>query len=220
MRSKASTDWKESSPNDFNKLNIMEKPALTQVTAGCKPLTTFVQTDTNSFREVVQRLTGPSEPNNVAQQEVPAAGNKITGPKRQTSTPPPTTTATKPKLHERRQYMRPKLEIVKPTLHFRPPSSPTEKNQALSPSQVGPNFLSSPLGTPSTIMSNLTIEESNKKGESGMECVLNSQEEERAIKERRFYLHPSPKGRPPGYAEPELLTLFPLTSPKTDEKNP
>ena len=34
-----------------------------QSTAGCKPLTTFVQTDTHTFREVVQRLTGPSEGN-------------------------------------------------------------------------------------------------------------------------------------------------------------
>ncbi|OMO90392.1 VQ motif-containing protein [Corchorus capsularis] len=38
----------------------MEKPASPAATSG-KPLTTFVQTDSNTFREVVQRLTGPSE---------------------------------------------------------------------------------------------------------------------------------------------------------------
>lgn len=196
----------------------MEKPALTQVTAGCKPLTTFVQTDTKSFREVVQRLTGPSEPNNAAQQEAIAQSNKIMGPKRQTTT---TSTSKLPNLHERRQYMRPKLEIVKPTFHFKSfLTSPTDQKQSISPSKPsnntsGPGF-SSPLGTPSTIFKNLSIEEEKKKGEP---VKLNSQEEEKAIKERRFYLHPSPRGRP-GYTEPELLTLFPLSSPTTSEKNP
>ncbi|PON63287.1 VQ motif containing protein [Parasponia andersonii] len=191
----------------------MEKPALTKVTAGCKPLTTFVQTDTNSFREVVQRLTGPSEPNNAAQQEIATTSNKVMPPKRQT----PATTS---KLHERRQYMRPKLEIVKPTFNFRSPfPSPTDLNKSVSPSKLSNNdscvgSLTSPLGTPSTMFSTLSIEE-KKKGES---VELNSQEEERAIQERRFYLHPSPRGRP-GYTEPELLTLFPLSSP-TSKKNP
>jgi len=64
-------------------------------TSGCNPLTTFVQTDTNTFREVVQRLTGPSEGN--ATQE--GATMKVVGIKRAT-----------PKLHERRQYSRPRLE--------------------------------------------------------------------------------------------------------------
>ncbi|KAL0680727.1 hypothetical protein Bca4012_047574 [Brassica carinata] len=32
----------------------------------CKPVTSFVQTDTNTFREIVQRLTGPPENNNAA----------------------------------------------------------------------------------------------------------------------------------------------------------
>ncbi|URE34022.1 VQ motif [Musa troglodytarum] len=42
---------------------------------------------------------------------------------------------------------------------------------------------------------------------------LNEEEEEKAIKERRFYLHPSPRSRSRN-AEPELLPLFPLASPK------
>ncbi|XP_062073493.1 VQ motif-containing protein 31 [Humulus lupulus] len=196
----------------------MEKPAVTQVTAGCKPLTTFVQTDTKSFREVVQRLTGPSEPNTVAQQEAATTNSKATGPKRQvpttTTAPPPTS-----KLHERRQYMRPKLEIVKPTFHVRSAfASSPDQNQSISPSKQGSGlgFLSSPLGTPSTIFSNLSIGEEKKKEES---VNLNSQEEEKAIKERRFYLHPSPRGQL-GYSEPELLTLFPLSSPTTSKKNP
>jgi hypothetical protein len=179
----------------------MEKPG-SHDTAGCKPLTTFVQTDTNTFREVVQRLTGPSEGN--AEQE--GASMKVVGLKRATQ-----------KLHERRQYSRPRLEIVKPPVQFKPGTS-TDKHPSFSPTSSGNSgFLPSPV-TPSTIFSRLCILEDEKKGESGSILELNSQEEEKAIKERRFYLHPSPRSRPAGYSEPQLLTLFPLTSPKTTEK--
>ncbi|KAL9463907.1 hypothetical protein AB3S75_001662 [Citrus x aurantiifolia] len=171
----------------------MENPA-SQGAAGCKPLTTFVQTDTNTFREVVQRLTGPSE-SNAASQDRAAA--KVAGIKRQTS-----------KLHERRQYTRPKLEIVKQPIIFKPGSSPSKSGT--------PSFPASPVGTPSTIFAKLSIMEDENKVESAI-SALNSQEEEKAIKERRFYLHPSPRSRP-GYTEPELLTLFPLTSPRTSER--
>lgn len=43
--------------------------------------------------------------------------------------------------------------------------------------------------------------------------LINEVEEEKAIKERRFYLHHSPRSKHENAAEPELLTLFPLTSP-------
>lgn len=38
-----------------------------------------------------------------------------------------------------------------------------------------------------------------------------SLEEDRAIREKRFYLHPS---TPTGGSAPELLPLFPMTSPR------
>ncbi|KAJ0051919.1 hypothetical protein Pint_00441 [Pistacia integerrima] len=171
----------------------METPA-SQGVAGCKPLTTFVQTDSNAFRDVVQRLTGLSE-SEAGTQEGAAA--KIAGTKRQTS-----------KLHERRHYTRPKLEIVKPPINFRPGSSPSRSGNS--------SLLPSPVGTPSTILSKLSIEEEENKEEQA-KSELNSHEEEKAIKERRFYLHPSPRSKP-GYTEPELLTLFPLTSPRTSER--
>ncbi|KAB1228193.1 hypothetical protein CJ030_MR5G008790 [Morella rubra] len=175
----------------------MEKPG-NQGTASCKPLTTFVQTDTNTFREIVQRLTGPSESN--AAQE--GAAMKVAGIKRPTA-----------KLHERRQYSRPKLEIVKPPFPFKPGTSTDQHH--VSPTKTGNSgLLPSPV-TPSAIFSKLSIEEEERRGESTIP-QLNSQEEEKAIKERRFYLHPSPRSRP-GYTEPELLTLFPLTSPKTHD---
>ncbi|KAJ7945188.1 putative VQ motif-containing protein [Quillaja saponaria] len=180
--------------------------------AGCKPLTTFVQTDTNTFREVVQRLTGPSE-TNAAQEGEPT---KVVGVKR-----------SKSKLHERRQYTRPKLEIVKPSLQSKPGTSSPKQHPYFPPSKsVNCSSLPSPISgnsshppnplTPSTIFSKLSILDEEKKEELARP-VLNTQEEEKAIKERGFYLHPSPRSRP-GYTEPELLTLFPLTSPKLSEK--
>uniref|UniRef100_A0A2P2NZB7 VQ domain-containing protein n=1 Tax=Rhizophora mucronata TaxID=61149 RepID=A0A2P2NZB7_RHIMU len=108
----------------------MEKPA-SQGTSGCKPLTTFVQTDTNAFQDVVQRLTGPSEIDK-SQETAP----KVAGTKRPTS-----------KLHERRQHTRPKLEIVRPIINFKPCTSPTTPEN--------PCLLASPVGTPSTIFSKL-----------------------------------------------------------------
>ncbi|KAM7256146.1 hypothetical protein ACFE04_011887 [Oxalis oulophora] len=167
----------------------IKQPMEKQAANGCKPLTTFVRTDTNTFREVVQRLTGLAE-NNATKKDAPIT--KVTGVKRQTS-----------KLHERRQY-RPKLEIVKPSY----------SHTLQSPSNSR-SFNSSPLGTPSTILSQLSIKEI--KEEVSVEDELNNQEEEKAIKERRFYLRKSPRHRP-GYTEPELLCLFPLTSPRTGEK--
>ncbi|CAN7113906.1 unnamed protein product, partial [Brassica rapa subsp. narinosa] len=132
-----------------------------QNVATCKPVTTFVHTDTDTFREVVQRLTGPSESNAAAVPEATVIKSAIQ--RKPTS-----------KLHERRQCMRPKLEIVKPPLSFKPTGDKADPDS----------------------------------------CTTNNEEEERAIKERRFYLHPSPRSKP-GYTEPALLTLFPLTSPNS-----
>ncbi|KAJ4839022.1 hypothetical protein Tsubulata_018918 [Turnera subulata] len=138
----------------------MKNLASQRKNVGCKPLTTFVQTDTNSFREVVQRLTGFSD---ATEGTTPIITQKFSRTKRPTS-----------KLHERRQYTRPKLEIVKPSCNF--------KSLMISPRVLSPN----------------------------------NEEEEKAIKERRFYLHPSPRSKP-DYAEPQLLNLFPLISPRDDD---
>ncbi|KAG6410708.1 hypothetical protein SASPL_128774 [Salvia splendens] len=102
------------------------------------PDTTFVQTGPETFREVVQRLTGA------------AAFN----------------------LHERRATVR-KLKI---------------KLGAVVESPVSPLEYAGRPATP-------------------------SDEEERAIAEKGFYLHPNPFGTPPGSDPPELLPLFPLHSP-------
>ncbi|CAL5214677.1 unnamed protein product [Lathyrus oleraceus] len=186
----------------------MEKPPMPGTTSGdCKPLTTFVHTNTDAFREVVQRLTGPSEAN--AAKDV-GQSTKVTT----------TTRRTPPKLHERRKCMKPKLEIVKPSIqnYKQSAASPSSKSRTSSfPSSPvsgsgSSSLLPSPT-TPSTLFSRLTILESEKKQDE-----MNIEEEEKAIKERRFYLHPSPRSKASGYNEPELLILFPLASPNASEK--
>ncbi|KAI9079763.1 hypothetical protein K1719_038384 [Acacia pycnantha] len=173
-----------------------------------EPLTTFVQTNTNSFREVVQRLTSPSDC--ATQAEVPKGASA----KRTTS-----------KLHERRQYTRPKLEIGKPPYYCKSGASSPNHRYSFSPSRSRDysSFPSSPISgnsnqipspkTPSTIFSRLTILEEENKQEVAVP-ELDTEEEEKAIKERRFYLHPSPRSKP-GYTEPELLPLFPQVSPNS-----
>ncbi|XVE86389.1 hypothetical protein DITRI_Ditri18aG0031200 [Diplodiscus trichospermus] len=107
----------------------MEKAA-SQASTSCKPLTTFVQTDSNNFREVVQQLTGPPKMRYAAQ------GGRGEGGMKSPSSKGPTS-----KLHERRQYMRPKLEIVKPPLSFKPTTSPSRLESS--------SILTSPASTPS-----------------------------------------------------------------------
>ncbi|KAL3721271.1 VQ motif-containing protein 31 [Eucalyptus grandis] len=178
----------------------MEKPA-TPGAAVSRPATTFVQTDTNTFREIVQRLTGPSETDASQEGSLDRVGSMKT--KRPTVS-----------LHERRQCCtRQKLKIVKPTIHFKPGSS-TDQHSSLSKSITNSDAILSPLGTPTSNFSKLSIIELQNKEHTPPQ--LNSQEEERAIRERRFYLHPSPHSGP-GSTEPELLNLFPLTSPQASE---
>ena len=189
----------------------MEKPPVHGSTTGdCKPLTTFVHTNTGAFREVVQRLTGPSEGNATMED--------------QTTKVAPITKRTPPKLHERRKCMKPKLEICKPNIqyHKQQGASLSSKSRNSSfPSSPGSGSGSSSLlpspTTPSTLFSQLTIMEDGKKQESVIN-EINIEEEEKAIKERRFYLHPSPRPKASSFNEPELLILFPLASPKASEK--
>ncbi|THU46674.1 hypothetical protein C4D60_Mb09t07390 [Musa balbisiana] len=146
----------------------MEKPHGGEAPQRCP--TTFVQTDAATFKELVQRLTGPHKQPPDAASFAPA---KVAGLKR---------------LHERRRGSRLKLPVMKP---------------AVGPAVLSPSLMTA-LVSPSTGFAGLGIcDELNEEEE----------EEEKAIKERRFYLHPSPRSRSQN-AEPELLPLFPLTSPK------
>ncbi|CAL0306706.1 unnamed protein product [Lupinus luteus] len=184
----------------------MEKPPIHGAsTTGSKPITTFVHTNSSAFREVVQRLTGPSDTTTEAKEE--DVTTKISSLKKTTI-----------KLHERRKYMKPKLEIVKPTFQYKSASSsPGSKNYSFPPSPGSgcSSILPCPI-TPSRIFSKLTLFE-DEKIEDSAKAELNNEEEEKAIRERRFYLHPSPRSKQ-GFHEPELLSLFPLASPNTIDK--
>ncbi|KAK7318366.1 hypothetical protein RJT34_03065 [Clitoria ternatea] len=185
----------------------MEKPPIHSSASDCKPLTTFVQTNSDAFREVVQRLTGPSEATAAKGEATKVASNV----KRTTSS----------KLHERRKYMKPKLEIVKPSFTYKSgacmsPSKSRSSSFPPSPGSGSSSFLPSPT-TPSTLFSQLNILEDGKRSQDSVIPELNTEEEDKAIKERRFYLHPSPRSKP-GYTEPELLILFPLASPNASGK--
>ncbi|KAK4394291.1 VQ motif-containing protein 31 [Sesamum angolense] len=177
--------------------------------------TTFVQADSTCFRDLVQRLTGPSG------NEAPAA---IKSP------------APKPaqKLHERRKYKQPKLDISTPiAFHsFQPkiPSSPPMVGSMSPGGGYGPGPWSCPASPSSSILMSpprslqasptstpvyaLTRGSNKRLSPSAMDIDFG--EEERAIKEKRFYLHQSPRSKMRLASEPELLTLFPLTSPNAD----
>ncbi|KAL0448280.1 UNVERIFIED_CONTAM: VQ motif-containing protein 31 [Sesamum latifolium] len=169
--------------------------------------TTFVQADSTCFRDVVQRLTGPS-------------GNE--GPATTIKSPAP-----KPaqKLHERRKYKQPKLDISTPIsfkIPLSPPlggggggggygpgpwSCPASPSSSIMMSSPPRSLQASPTSTPVAVYA-----ASNKRlSPSAMDMDFG--EEERAIKEKRFYLHQSPRSKMRLAPEPELLTLFPLTSP-------
>ncbi|KAF9614348.1 hypothetical protein IFM89_018101 [Coptis chinensis] len=165
---------------------------------GSSSPTTFVQADTHTFRELVQKLTGADDN---TQEKLP-----ITLPSRYTSRSSSNTNdlvvgprKSPFKLQERRQNMR-KLEIKLGLTSIRnSPYSPRKMQQI--PSPVTP-----------------LISDSVFTG-SGSLSPASGVEEEKAIAEKGFYLHPSPLSTPRGSEPPELLTLFPLESPKQQPRD-
>ncbi|KAK9149575.1 hypothetical protein Scep_008332 [Stephania cephalantha] len=147
--------------------------------------TTFVQADPTTFRALVQKLTGASTEDHSSTEKLPVTAHPTTrpdmGPRRPAF-----------KLQERRQGGR-KLEISLRTTPWVKGVLGGDHNAVLV-SPVSPfDLFSRGLASPRT--------------PSDEEMV---QMEERAIAEKGFYLHPSPRGPDP----PELLPLFPLHSPR------
>ncbi|KAJ6924960.1 VQ motif-containing protein 31-like [Populus alba x Populus x berolinensis] len=161
--------------------------------------TTFVQADINTFRDLVQKLTGLASdtqrlPVTRALSSSKPSRNPVdlTGPRRSPF-----------KLQERRHTLR-KLEIkLGLTSLSNSSSSPTRQTHRLdspvTPLCSGFLFFPSP-GTESP----------------SSPAVL---EEEKAIAEKGFYFHPSPLNTPRGSEPPELLTLFPLSSPSQSNQD-
>ncbi|KAF8392977.1 hypothetical protein HHK36_021218 [Tetracentron sinense] len=178
----------------------------TTPTATTPAATTFVQADANTFRELVQKLTGADEdlpeklPITVpARLSRSSSQSDVVGPRRSAF-----------KLQERRQTMR-KLEIKLGLTSLR-------NSNACSPRQTHPV---SPIPSPVTPLGSDTLFFGQFQGSGGESpsspAVL---EEEKAIAEKGFYLHPSPLSTPRGSDPPELLPLFPLRSPREQFGDP
>ena len=159
--------------------------------------TTFVQADPSNFRAVVQRLTGVAQDPSAHKLPVTAAARKPTeiGPRRSAF-----------KLHERRQTAR-KLEI---------------KLGSPGPAQIGlPGFGSGGLSPSNRRFLGFGSEMVMVSPVSPLDLFgspRGEEEEERAIADKGFYLHPSPLSTPRG-SDPELLPLFPLHSLRNDSKS-
>ncbi|XP_010499342.1 PREDICTED: VQ motif-containing protein 4-like [Camelina sativa] len=188
--------------------------------------TTFVQADTSSFKQVVQMLTGSSDrPTKHGSSLKP---NPTTHHHHQPDPTTTTTTRSTPsssssfsippikavpnkkqsssssgfRLYERRNSMK-NLKINPLNPVFNPVNSAfsPRKHEILSPSILDfPSLVLSPV-TP------LIPDPFDRSGSS------NQSPEEKAIKEKGFYLHPSPATTPMD-PEPRLLPLFPVTSPR------
>ncbi|XP_052520104.1 uncharacterized protein LOC128071178 [Budorcas taxicolor] len=201
-----------SSSSSFHHHHQVPTPPLTPKTISRSETnpypTTFVQADTSTFKQVVQMLTGSSETAKQASKTTssdpptpPSSSNRgcipliKTSPKKQSF-----------KLYERRNSLKNGLMIsplVPGFAHNSGFSSP--KPEILSPSILDfPSLVLSPVTT-------LTEDPFNKSSPS---MWSSSSEEEKAIAEKKFYLHPSPRTTTPRDSEPQLLPLFPLTSPK------
>ncbi|GMJ10179.1 hypothetical protein HRI_004687100 [Hibiscus trionum] len=174
--------------------------------------TTFVQADTTTFKQVVQMLTGSSEtakqasskPPTQHQSSFPIPPMKTNSPKKQSF-----------KLYERRNSnLKNNLMMINTYL----PSSVANNGggggggafysprnaEILSPSLL--DFPKLALSSPVTPLNEDTF---NKSSPS----LGSSSEEDKAIAEKGFYLHPSPMSTPRD-TEPQLLPLFPVTSPR------
>ncbi|KAK7327865.1 hypothetical protein VNO77_21958 [Canavalia gladiata] len=179
-------------------LVLPQKPITRSEPANPYP-TTFVQADTSSFKQVVQMLTGSSE---TAKQ---ASCSKSINP---THNIPPIKSIPKKqqsgfKLYERRNSLK--------NLNINPliPVFSTRKPDILSPSILDfPALALSPV----TPLIPDPFDRSTTPGSSTASPSVDA--EEKAIKEKGFYLHPSPASTPRDAEPPRLLPLFPTTSPR------
>ncbi|XP_058763136.1 VQ motif-containing protein 4-like [Vicia villosa] len=176
--------------------------------------TTFVQADTTSFKQVVQMLTGSSETSKQASSSSSKPNHHNHNHLNNNNNIPPINTIPKKqhqsgfKLYERRNSLHKNLNInpLLPIFSNNTSFSPRTKQEILSPSILDfPSLVLSPV-TP------LIPDPFDRSGPSRSSC-LNAEAEDKAIKEKGFFLHPSPVSTP-RESEPRLLPLFPTTSPR------
>lgn len=163
--------------------------------------TTFVQADTSNFKQVVQRLTGSSEASKHSS-DFPSTKNFVppikTNPKKQQGF----------KLYERRNSLKERL-MISPLL----PGIVQNTSAGFSPRQT--EILSpSMLDFPRLVLSPVTPLNDDPFNNKSSNLNSNSMEEEKAIAEKGFYFHPSPRSTTPRESQPQLLPLFPVKSPR------
>ncbi|XP_061350951.1 VQ motif-containing protein 4 [Gastrolobium bilobum] len=175
--------------------------------------TTFVQADTTTFKQVVQMLTGSSETTKPASASKPPQQDPLLPPPQSSRNfnIPPIKTAPKKqgfKLYERRNSLKNSLMLNTLMPNF-------AQNSGFSPRK--PEILSpSLLDFPSLALSPVTPLNDDDPFDKSSPSLGNSSEEDKAIAEKGFYLHPSPMTTPRD-SEPQLLPLFPLSSPRVSE---
>ncbi|WCJ27052.1 VQ motif-containing protein [Euphorbia peplus] len=189
--------------------------------------TTFVQADTSSFKQVVQMLTGSPKPTASATTSSAAADPSPKTHYNHSHNIPPVKSMPKKnqssgfKLYERRNSLKNlKINALNPI--YAPPSSgfSPRKHEILSPSI---------LDFPALVLSPVTPLIPDPFDRSGAvnygHCYsplsnnlnmtrMDTDAEEKAIKEKGFFLHPSPASTPREAEPPRLLPLFPVTSPR------
>lgn len=172
--------------------------------------TTFVQADTSNFKQVVQMLTG-SASDTAGRQQPTNPKPDPTGSKGFAH--PPVQKKQGFKLYERRNSLKSGLVIS-------PLASSTGLWQGgssggFSP-RIPPEILSpSLLDFPKLALSPVTplTDREDPFNRSPSIGSGSSSEEDKAIAEKGFYLHPSPMSTP-RESEPQLLPLFPVSSPR------
>ncbi|KAF1881446.1 hypothetical protein Lal_00023482 [Lupinus albus] len=180
--------------------------------------TTFVQADTSTFKHVVQMLTGSSETTTIQktkplpQQQDPLLSLPPPLPSRNFNIPPKKQGF---KLFERRNNSLKNSLMINTLMpnyaHNSAGFSPRMMQEISSPSL---------LDFPSLSLSPITpLLNDDPFDNSSSPSLGNSSEEEKAIAEKGFYLHPSPRTTTPRDSKPQLLTLFPLTSPRVSESS-
>ncbi|KAJ4703496.1 VQ motif-containing protein [Melia azedarach] len=217
----SSTSSTNSSTN--NNLPSTPKPITRSESANPYP-TTFVQADTSSFKQVVQMLTGSSETAKLASKP-----NSQPDSNTKTHNIPPIKSIPKKqqqsgfKLYERRNSLKNlKINPLNPNPFISSGFSP-RKPEILSPSILDfPSLVLSPvtplIPDPFDRSGPANHTNFNNGCMQGNKDNLNREAEEKAIKEKGFYLHPSPSTTPRD-AEPRLLPLFPVTSPRVSGSN-
>ncbi|KAL6999525.1 hypothetical protein U1Q18_000685 [Sarracenia purpurea var. burkii] len=212
--SPANSQNSSGSNNNNNGVHIHTPPAVTSKLfsrSETNPYpTTFVQADTTTFKQVVQMLTG-SPPETAKQGSKPPPPSDPQPPSSSSKGQiPPIKTGQKKqgfKLYERRNSLKNGLMIC-PLV---PGSAQNPEFFRRKPDILSPSILDFPaLGLSPVAPS---IEEDNAFNRSSPE------EEERAIAEKRFYLHPSPRTTTPRGSDLQLLALFPVMSPRVSESS-